>query len=66
MEKQNQKEINRAFIKQFNSISIKNICCDLGIEKDYGNIINGTASKSKIQKVRNEIEKRLKILNENR
>ena len=40
------------YIKQFKAISIKNICIDLGLEKDYRNILNGVARKSKIAKVR--------------
>jgi hypothetical protein len=50
------------YIKQFKAISIKNICIDLGLEKDYRNILNGVARKSKIAKVRKEIEKRIKRL----
>ena len=46
-----QKELDYAFIKQFKAISIMNICVDLHLQKDYGNIINGTASKGKIKKV---------------
>ena len=51
------------FIKQFKAISIMNVVCDLKLKKDYGNIMNGTASKKKIAKVRKEIERRLKVLN---
>ncbi len=50
------------YIKQFNKVSIKNICIDLGLEKDYRNIITGRARKSKIKKVRHEIERRIKEL----
>lgn len=53
------------FIRQFKAVSIKNICCDLGIEKDYPNILKGTAKKSKLAKVRKEIEKRLNRINAN-
>lgn len=60
-----QKELDYAFIKQFKSISIMNVCVDLNLQKDYGNIINGTASEKKIKKVRKEIERRLAIINEN-
>ena len=60
-----QKELDYAFIKQFKAISIMNICVDLHLKKDYGNIINGTASVKKINKVRKEIEKRLVRLNGN-
>ena len=60
-----QKELDYAFIKQFKAISIMNVCVDLHLQNDYGNIINGTASVKKINKVRKEIERRLAILNEN-
>lgn len=60
-----QKELDYAFIKQFKAISIMNVCVDLHLQKDYGNIINGTASVKKINKVRKEIERRLAIINEN-
>lgn len=60
-----QKELDYAFIKQFKAISIMNVCTDLHLQKDYGNIINGTASVKKINKVRKEIERRLAIINEN-
>ena len=42
-----QKELDYAFIKQFKAISIMNVCVDLHLQKDYGNIINGTASEKK-------------------
>ena len=61
-----QKELDHTFIKQFKAISIMNVCVDLHLQKDYGNIINGTASETKIKKVRKEIERRLAIINENR
>ena len=47
------------FIKQFTDISVRNICYDLHLEKDYRNIISGRARPSKLKKVRIEIEKRL-------
>ena len=50
------------FIRQFSAISIKNICEDLGLGKDYKNIMSGTARKIKLAKVRKEIEKRLRII----
>lgn len=59
-----QKEKDFEFIKQFKAISIMNICIDLNLQKDYRNIINGTASKHKISKVKKEIERRLDVLNE--
>ena len=61
-----QKQLDYDFIKQFKAISIMNVCTDLHFQKDYGNIINGTASKDKIKKVRKEIEKRLAILNDSK
>lgn len=61
-----QKELDYAFIKQFKAISIMNVCVDLHLQKDYGNIINGTASTKKINKVKKEIEKRLAMLNGNK
>lgn len=61
-----QKQLDYNFIKQFKAISIMNVCADLRLQKDYGNIINGTASKGKIKKVRKEIEKRLAILNDSK
>lgn len=59
------KEEYRNYIKQFNSISILNISRDLGLEKDYVNITQGTASKKKLEKVIKEIKRRLKVLGEN-
>ena len=53
------------FIRQFSAINIKNICIDLGLEKDYTNIMSGTTKKWKLAKVRKEIQKRLKRINEN-
>ena len=50
------------YIRKFSSISIKNICADLKLLKDYGNIMRGTARKEKIKKVRKELERRLKVL----
>ena len=61
-----EKEINTRYIRQFSSISVKNICSDLGFEKSYQNILNGTTSLDKIKKVRKEIERRLAMLNENK
>ena len=60
----NEKEINTKYIRQFSSISVRNICADLGYEKSYQNIMNGTTSLKKIKKVREEIERRLALLNE--
>lgn len=61
----NQLELDRKYIRQFAKISVKNVCSDLNLEKDYINIFNGTASKKKIHKVRKEIERRLEVLKEN-
>ena len=60
----NEKELNTKYIRRFASISIRNICSDLGFEKDYQNIMSGTTSLKKIKKVREEIERRLALLNE--
>ncbi len=60
----NQLELDRKYIRQFTKISIRNICSDLNLDKDYINIFNGTASKRKIHKVRKELERRLNILKE--
>lgn len=51
------------YIKQFTSISVKNICSDLKI--NYPNVMNGIASEKNVHKVRKEIERRLEILKEN-
>lgn len=63
---ENTKEEDFEFIRQFSSVSVKNICSDLGILKDYPNIMRGSSSPAKMQKVRQEIERRLKVLRENR
>lgn len=60
----NEKELNTKYIRTFSSISIRNICSDLGFEKDYQNIMSGTTSLKKIKKVREEIDRRLALLNE--
>lgn len=51
------------YIKQFTSISVKNICSDLKI--NYSNVMNGIASEKNVHKVRKEIERRLEVLKEN-
>lgn len=51
------------YIKQFKEISVKNVCSDLHLLKDYHNIMSGRASKKKINKVRNELERRLNVFN---
>ena len=51
--------VDKEYIRLFANISIKNICRDLGLEKDYMNVISGRASKQKLRMVRVEIEKRL-------
>ena len=48
------------YIKQFNEISISNVCSDLKI--DYSNVMNGLASCKKIRRVRKEMEYRLNAL----
>lgn len=52
------------YIKQFQKISMTNICNDLKI--NISNIYNGTASEKKYKKIYEEIQRRLKIINENR
>jgi hypothetical protein len=56
------KEKDLKFIKQFTSISVKNVCSDLKI--NYSNVLNGNASEKTTHKVRKEIERRLKRLKE--
>lgn len=51
------------YIKQFTSISVKNVCSDLKI--NYSNVMNGIASEKNVHKVRKEIERRLEMLKEN-
>lgn len=58
------KEQDWKFIREFSKISIRNICVDLGLEKDYENIIGCKASEKKIHLVRVEIEKRMAKLRE--
>ena len=60
------KEQDYEFIRQFSSVSVKNVCSDLGFLKDYPNIMRGSSSSAKMQKVRREIERRLAVLCENR
>ena len=62
----NEKEKDTKFIRSFSSISVRNICADLGFEKSYQNIMSGTTSLKKIKKVREEIERRLAIINEDK
>ena len=64
MLKNEEKIKDTQFIQQFSSISVKNICCDLGYLSDYANILKGSASHHKIKKVRKEIEKRLAMIYE--
>ena len=54
------KEEDLQYFKQFREISIKNVCSDLKVQ--YANVISGKASAKTIHKVREEIERRLKIL----
>ena len=60
-----EKEKNHNFIRQFGKINVWNICLDLNLYTDYANIMRGTASASKIKKVKKEIERRLKAIYEN-
>lgn len=62
----NEKEKYTKFIRSFSSISVRNICSDLGFEKSYQNIMSGTTSLKKIKKVKEEIERRLAIINEDK
>lgn len=60
-----EKEKNHNFIRQFSKLNVWNVCLDLGLYTDYANIMRGTASASKIKKVKKEIERRLKVIYEN-
>ena len=53
------KDLN--YIKSFSNISVKNVCEDLKIA--YPNVMAGTTSYDNIHKVKNEIERRIKIIN---
>ena len=64
MEKTKLKEINANYIRKFTDIKIKNICIELGLEIDYQNIMSGTASAEKIERVKKEVEKRIEQLND--
>lgn len=48
------------YIKQFTSVSVKNVCSDLKI--NYWNIMNNTASEKTMLKVVNEIKRRIEFL----
>ena len=48
------------YIKQFRSISVSNVCKDLKV--DYSNLMKGTTNFKTINKVRNELERRLNII----
>ena len=54
------KEVNLKFIKNFNKISVAKICKDLGIDKS--NLYRGNASADSYKKVKEEIIKRFKEL----
>lgn len=64
MKKKDTKEDDLLYISQFREISLINVCRDLNI--DYYNVIKGKASATKIKKVRKEIERRLKIIKEDK
>lgn len=51
------KEKNHKFIRNFNKITLKKVCENLGVERQ--NIICGTASEEKIEKVKEEIQKEI-------
>lgn len=53
---------NYIFIKKFASIKVSSICKKLKINRQ--NVLNGRASDSKMQKVRDEIEKEIDKLYE--
>lgn len=53
---------NYNFIKKFASIKVTSICKKLNINRQ--NVLNGRASDSKMQKVRDEIEKEIDKLYE--
>ena len=61
-EEMESKQKDLDYIKQFRAISVSNVCKDLKL--DYSNVIKGTTSIKTISKVRNELERRIKILNE--
>lgn len=54
------KEKDLAYIQQFKELSVTNVCRDLGIA--HPNVLSGKASAKTIHKVREEIERRIKIL----
>jgi len=51
------KEKNHKFIRNFSKITISGICKKLNVERQ--NIILGTASEEKIEKVKEEIQKEI-------
>ena len=51
------KEKNHQFIRNFSKITISGICKKLNVERQ--NIILGTASEEKIEKVKEEIKKEI-------
>ena len=53
---------NYIFIKKFASIKVSSICKKLQINRQ--NVLNGRASESNMQKVRDEIEKEIDKLYE--
>lgn len=53
----NRKEKNHQFIRNFSKITITGICKKLNIERQ--NIILGTASEEKIERVKEEIQKEI-------
>lgn len=58
----NEKDKNLLFIKKFSKIKIENICKRLGIYS--GNLWRGTCSADKVKLVRDEIEKELDDIKE--
>ena len=53
----NRKEKNHQFIRNFSKITITGICKKLNVERQ--NIIVGTASEEKIERVKEEIQKEI-------
>ena len=56
------KEKDTKYIQTFSKITIRAICEELGLLKDYENIISGRSSEEKIHSVKEEIKNKLKSL----
>lgn len=55
---------DKEFIRAFLDIKITRICKELHLESDIKNIYNLTASDEKLKEVRNNLEKKIKVLYE--